>query len=182
MIAEEWSTVMAVRDILLLGNPVLREKCAPVKNVSSPEIQRVIHDLSDTLLRFRKTRGFGRGIAAPQIGVTLRIIYIDFEYTGALINPTITKKSKKKFTLWDDCFSFPDILVKLERHYSIEVKFTDEAGKRRSLKPSAALSELIQHEIDHLDGILAIDRAIDSKHIILRNEYEKIVRQSGLVM
>jgi len=84
--------------------------------------------------------------------------------------------------LWDDCFSFPDILVKLERNYSVEVRFTDESGKRRSIKASAAFSELLQHEIDHLDGILAIDRAIDSKHIILRSEYDKIRHPTRLVL
>jgi len=173
---------MADRDIFLLGNPMLRERCKPVKNIASTDVQTLISDLRDTLFEFRRIHSFGRGIAAPQIGHALRVIYIDSEYTGALINPKITSKSKKKFMMWDDCFSFPDILVKLERHHSIEVKFVDEQGRRRTLKAAAALSELLQHEIDHLDGILAIDRAIDSKHIVVRSEYEKIARQPGLVL
>lgn len=173
---------MAVRDILLLGNPILRERCTPVRKITSTDVQTVVGDLKDTLFEFRRTHGFGRGIAAPQIGHTIRIIYVDFEYSGALINPKITKRSGKKFMMWDDCFSFLDILVKLERHYSIEVKFVDEQGKRRTLKAAAALSELLQHEIDHLNGILAIDRVIDSKHIVVRSEYEKIAHRPGLVL
>jgi peptide deformylase len=173
---------MAAREILLLGNPILRAKCAPVKTISNGEIRELIDDLRDTLHDFRKRRGFGRGIAAPQIGSAKRVIYIDFEYTGALINPEIKQRSRKKFTLWDDCFSFPDILVKVLRNFAVTVSFKDESGRSRQLKAEGALSELLQHEIDHINGILAIDRAIDSKHIILRSEYEKLSAQSPLML
>lgn len=164
---------MAVKEILLLGNPLLRTRCTPVRNIRERNVRQTVVDLRDTLKDFRIRNGFGRGIAAPQIGVTRRIIYIDFEYTGALINPTIRKKSRTKFRLWDDCFSFPDILVFLERTISVDVAFLDEHGTKRTLAARGALAELLQHEIDHLDGILAIDRAIDSHHIILRKEYER---------
>ena len=89
---------------------------------------------------------------------------------GPLINPKITKRSKKKFTLWDDCFSFPDILVGVRRHEWVEVSYVDETGALKKLKATNGLSELLQHEIDHINGILAIDRAISTKHIILRSE------------
>lgn len=167
---------MPRKEILLLGNPVLHERCSKVKDFTSDETRAVITDLHDTLLDFRSRKGFGRGIAAPQIGSSCRIIFIDFEIQGVLINPVITNRSRKKFRLWDDCFSFPDILVEVERNYSITVAYRDEAGKRKTVKAEGALSELLQHEIDHLDGILAIDRAVDSRHIILRSEYEKMVR------
>ena len=165
---------MAVREILLLGNPLLRERCRRVPSTDAPAIKTVITDLRDTLQKFRRERGFGRGIAAPQIGARERVIYIDYEYTGALVNPKIVRRSRKKFLMWDDCFSFPDLLVRVERSTAIEVAFEDEAGKRRRLSASGGLSELLQHEIDHLDGVLAIDRAVDSRHIILRSEYEKL--------
>lgn len=168
---------MPIQEILLLGNPILREQCSPVKSISTPETKATIENLRDTLADFRKRKGFGRGIAAPQIGVTEQIIYINFEYTGALINPKIIKRSRKKFMLWDDCFSFPDLLAHVERNYSIVVSFLDEQGKRKQLSAEGALSELLQHEIDHLNGILAIDRALDSKHIILRSEYEKLAHK-----
>jgi len=173
---------MPAKEILLLGNPILREKCSPVKNVSDDRIKDVVTDLRDTLAEFRQHRGFGRGIAAPQIGVTQRVIYIDFEYTGPLINPKITQRSKKKFKLWDDCFSFPDIVVQVIRNYGITVSFKDESGKARQLKAEDGLSELLQHEIDHVDGILAIDRAINLRHIILRSEYEKLSSKSPIML
>lgn len=173
---------MAVKEILLLGNPILRQQCSLVTNAKTPEVIETTQNLRDTLLDFRARKGFGRGIAAPQIGSTKQIIYIDFEYHGALINPKITKRSRQKFMLWDDCFSFPDILVKVVRNYSIEVSFTDERGRRTKLNTQGALSELLQHEIDHVNGILAIDRAIDSKHIILRSEYKKLVAKQPVML
>ncbi len=147
------------------------------------DVRETITDLRDTLEHFKVRRGFGRGIAAPQIGVTKQIIYLNFDqFTGALINPKITKRSKTKLRLWDDCFSFPDLLVYVERSLRIEVSYLDETGKRRKLATHGSFSELLQHEIDHVNGILAIDRALDSKHIILRTEYKKIAQKSEAVL
>lgn len=173
---------MAAKEILLLGNPILRQQCERVKEVRSERIKTLVTDLKDTLADFRSRKGFGRGIAAPQIGSTDRIIYINFEIEGPLINPVITNRSRKKFRLWDDCFSFPDILVKVERNYSIVVSYLDEEGKKKRLNAEGGLSELLQHEIDHINGILAIDRAIDSSHIILRSEYEKLLRNEPVTL
>lgn len=170
-----------VRAITLLGNPVLRRKCAPVKDFESPETHSLITDLADTLADFRRRKGFGRGIAAPQIGVARQMIYIDPEINGPMINPRILAKSRKKMRLWDDCFSFPDLLVMVERSYAVKVAYRDEHGKARTVNAEGALSELLQHEIDHVHGILAIDRAIDSKHIILRSEHEKQVRREPII-
>jgi peptide deformylase len=165
---------MAVREILLLGNPLLRERCRRVRSADTSSVQSIINDLRDTLQHFRSQRGFGRGIAAPQIGVAARVIYVDYEFSGAMLNPRITKRSRKKFLLWDDCFSFPELLVRVERSTKVDVEFEDEAGKKKHISASGGFAELLQHEIDHLDGILAIDRAVDSRHIILRSEYEKL--------
>lgn len=173
---------MAVRKILLLGNPTLRKICKKVKDPRIRETVELVSDLRDTLSDFKKRMDFGRGIAAPQIGIGARVIYVDSEYKGALINPKITKHNRKRFMLWDDCFSFPDILVKVERFQEISVAFMDEKGITRSIKAVGGFSELLQHEIDHLDGVLAIDRAIDSKHIILRSEYEKLINKTRLVL
>jgi peptide deformylase len=173
---------MAAKEIELLGSPILRKKCLPVKEIRSAETHASIADLKDTLAEFRVRNGFGRGIAAPQIGSSKQIVYTDFDYTGALINPKIIRRSRKTFTLWDDCFSFPDILVKVERHYSISVSFQDEDGRRNDIKATGALSELLQHEIDHLNGILTIDRAVDSKHIILRSEFNKLSQKHKITL
>jgi peptide deformylase len=165
---------MPVREIALLGNPVLRQKCRAVASSNTAVTLQLVRDLADTLHDFRARKGFGRGIAAPQIGSTERVIFVDYEYSGPLINPRIVRRSRKRFVLWDDCFSFPDLLVKVQRHVGIEVEFLDGDGRKRTLTATGGLSELLQHEIDHLDGILAIDRAIDSRHIILRSEFEKL--------
>lgn len=159
-----------VRPILLLGNPILRVKCTRVTHFGTEALQSTITDLRDTLYDFRGRMGFGRGIAAPQIGVTQRIIFIHVDEPLALINPRIIERSKRLFALWDDCFSFPDLLVKVRRHVSLRVGYQTESGERKVLKATNALSELLQHEIDHINGILAIDRAIDSRHIVLRSE------------
>jgi peptide deformylase len=165
---------MAVRKILLLGNPILRARCSAVKEFSSKETQRTIVDLRDTLDDFRNRHGFGRGIAAPQIGATLSIIFIRLGGLDALINPKVIKRSTQMIELWDDCFSFPDILVKVRRHKRIEISYVDESGERKTLKAADAISELLQHEIDHINGVLAIDRAIRKRDIILRSEFPRL--------
>ena len=165
---------MAVRKILLLGNPALRIRCTSIKDTASAATRKTIRDLRDTLDDFRSRRGFGRGIAAPQIASATRIILIRSNGIGALLNPKITRRSRRTFTLWDDCFSFPDILVKVRRNVWVEVVYFDERGRSKRLRAEGALSELLQHEIDHLNGILAIDRAISPKHIILRSQRGKL--------
>jgi len=165
---------MAVREILLLGNPTLRSKCGEVENFSDRSVRQTIQDLRDTLADFRARNGFGRGIAAPQIGVEKRIIFININKPLTLINPEIIRRSRSTMILWDDCFSFPEILVKVKRNLTVSVRYYDEHGTRNELVAEASLSELLQHEIDHLDGILAIDRAIDSKHIVLRSEWLRL--------
>ena len=159
---------MAVRTIRLLGDPILRKKCAPVRGWQPSRVKALARDLRDTLDEFRATHRFGRGIAAPQIGTSARMIYIKPNGLGALLNPKITKRSKGTIQLWDDCFSFPDLLVRVRRHRAIEVTYVDEEGAKKKMKATGALSELLQHEIDHLDGVLAIDRAISTKAIVMR--------------
>jgi len=168
---------MPVREILQLGNPTLRVKCALVKQFDTENLRSLVSDLRDTLYDFKNKNGFGRGIAAPQIGVAERVIFIHIDEPIALINPVITKHSRKLMTLWDDCFSFPNLLVKVRRNLSIEVRYQDVCGKKDVLRAEDGLSELLQHEIDHVNGVLVVDRAIDSRHIVFRSEYEKWFKQ-----
>lgn len=161
---------MPIRRILQLGDPLLREISAPVADCRAAA--PVLADLRDTLHEFRRAHGFGRGISAVQIGVPQRIIYMEFESGPyCLINPEFVFTSEQRFTLWDDCFSFPDLLVRLERAESVGLRYVDHAGITRELEAHAALSELIQHEMDHLDGILAIDRALDRNSLCTRPEW-----------
>jgi peptide deformylase len=160
---------MSVREILLLGNPELWRPSSPVVNVHELETRELICDLAATLEDFREQNGFGRGIAAPQIGVGRRLIFLNVGESFPIINPTITHASREMMELWDDCFSIPNLMIRVRRHFEVDVSYTDEHGAQRRMKASGALSELLQHEIDHLNGILATDRAIDGRSFAMRN-------------
>lgn len=164
-----------IRSILQLGNPTLRKKSSFVKNFRDKDVKNIIKDLSDTLHDAQIKFHYGRGIAAPQIGELKRIIYIDMPgFKSALINPRIVEASERKFEVWDSCFSFNvAFFVLVDRHYNIKVEYLDQEGKKQEIKVGDKLSELLQHEIDHLDGILAVDRMKDKKKIIMRPEWEK---------
>jgi peptide deformylase len=97
---------------------------------------------------------------------------MEFEGTPwRLINPEFVYLSDEKFFLWDDCFSFPNLLVKLARSQTVGVRFVDLNGNWQKLNAGGAFSELIQHEMDHLDGILAVDRALDDYSLCTREEW-----------
>lgn len=115
-----------------------------------------------------------------QIGVPKRLIYIELGGRAyRLRNPEYEFQSPEKFHLWDDCFSFPNLLVWLERHRSVRIRYRDEAGDVQTLDAEGAFSELLQHEIDHLDGVLAVDRAIDRNSLRTRDEFDRQGGQSG---
>jgi peptide deformylase len=171
---------MARQDILQLGNPLLLEKSGRINDFSASDTQALVRDLSDTLASFREATGYGRGIAAPQIGILKRAIFIRMQPTGfcsALLNPEIVWSSDQKMELWDDCFSFPDLLVRVERAVAVKVAYTDARGAQQSIEAEGDLSELLQHEIDHLDGILAVERAISPKAFSTRAEWERRIRR-----
>lgn len=174
---------MAVCPILQLGNPVLREICAPVSDPTSSAVRDLIRDLADTLAHWRTKTGYGRGIAAPQVGVLQRVIFLRLQDTEPwpLINPKIVWRSEEKIVVWDACLSFLSIFMRVERHREIRVRYQNLAGETLEVDAGAErdLSELLQHEIDHLDGILAIDRVTDVKTIVTREEFEKRYRQAS---
>jgi peptide deformylase len=163
---------MPVREILLLGNPLLWCPSQNVSDIRSSETRQLIGDLAETLSDFRYHQGFGRAIAAPQIGEHRRIIFVKMAGSAQpmpLINPTILRASREMIELWDDCFSFPELMVRVRRHLEITVRYTDEYGSQQTATIRDDLSELLQHEIDHLDGILATDRAINTRSFALRS-------------
>ena len=167
---------MPVREILVLGNPQLWQPAQAVDEVHSTATQSLIADLADTLADFRLRNGFGRAIAAPQIGAPRRVLFVnlrDGSEPFALVNPRIVRASAELMELWDDCFSLPNLMVRVRRHVEIEVSFLDQRGAEKLLTARHDLSELLQHEIDHLEGILATDRAIDNRSLALRSEVFK---------
>ena len=161
---------MSACRILQLGDPILRAVSVPV--ATPAEAEGAFRDLRDTLHEFQRTHGFGRGISAVQIGVPKRLIYIELEGRAyCLRNPEYEWQSEEKFELWDDCFSFPDLMVRLERSVAVRVRYLDESGGVERIEARGAFSELLQHEIDHLEGILAVDRALDRESFCTREEY-----------
>jgi peptide deformylase len=158
-----------VKEILQLGNPALYNKCEEVKKEELNYLKEVVSDLHDTLMNFRNKYNAGRAIAAPQIGVFKRLVYMNIDQPLVFINPLLSGLSEDTFELWDDCMSFPDLLVRVRRHQSCTITFRNMEWAEQKLYLEGDLSELLQHETDHLDGILAISRAIDQYSFSLRN-------------
>jgi len=171
---------MAVRTVLQLGNPKLREVAQSVSHPESDEIKELIADLADTLRYWRTTTGYGRAIAAPQLGVDERVIFIQLPEAEPwlLINPEITSRSAEKIAVWDACLSFLPIFMQVERHRHIHVRYQDTSGEFHEIDAGDErnLSELLQHEIDHLDGILAVDRIAHIRTLCTREEFERRYR------
>jgi peptide deformylase len=167
---------MTARRILQLGDPTLRAISVPLPDPALAGA--VLGDLAATLHEFRRTHGFGRAISAIQIGEAVRVIYMEVDgQVYQLVNPEFLWKSDELFELWDDCFSFPHLMVRLRRSVALKLAWLTPDGARHELEAHGALSELIQHEMDHLDGILAVDRAIDQNSLATREEILR--RQSG---
>jgi peptide deformylase len=160
---------MAARRMLQLGDPLLRSVSLPV---ASTDAGPVLRDLEETLAEFRRTHGFGRAISAIQIGAPLRVIFMEVDGVRyELLNPEFTWRSPEMFELWDDCFSFPNLMVRLQRHCGIRLKHEKRDGSPGEIAAAGALSELIQHEMDHLDGVLAVDRALGREGLCTREEW-----------
>lgn len=166
----------AAASLLLLGDPRLRRVCLPVQDPTDDRIRQELRQMEATLSDLRRAPSSGRAIAAPQLGLEHRLVVADLgEGPTALINPELTPLERAgTFTLWDDCLSCPDLLVRLERHASVSVRFLDEQSReQRWTELDRATSELLQHEVDHLDGILTLDRALDRESVICRQVYEE---------
>jgi len=158
---------MPVRRILQLGDPLLRIISGEVAEPSG-----VLADLRDTLHAFQASHGFGRGISAVQIGEPVRVIYIEMDGRAySLVNPRYERLSVETFLLWDDCFSFPNLMVKVRRSRAVRIVYRDAKGDECRLETTGAFAELIQHEMDHLDGILAVDRGLDRDSYLTREEW-----------
>ena len=156
-----------IREILKLGDPRLYEVSPPVTEEDLPALPGWVADLHDTLMEYRRVHGAGRAIAAPQIGVQRRLLYMYTDQPYVFVNPSLHFPDDEKYTLLDDCMSFPGLLVRLERFKRAIIRWTDERGQVREMALEGDLSELLQHEYDHLDGILATMRAVDNKSFYL---------------
>lgn len=156
-----------IKDILKLGNPKLYEVCAEVNDDDMAMLETWVTDLRDTLLEYRRTYGAGRAIAAPQIGVQKRLLYMLTDREYVFINPILSFPDDEMYEVLDDCMSFPGLCVKVMRHKRAIIYYTDMDGKEQKMNLEGDYSELLQHEYDHLDGVLATMRAINNKSLIM---------------
>ena len=156
------------REILLLGDPKLYEISEEVKHEELDELRPVFEDMFDCIRGIRRDYGFGRAIAAPQIGIQKRIICILTDKPYVIINPTLEFVGDEMMELMDDCMSFPNLLVRVQRYRHCILRYLDENWEPQEKQMDDDMSELIQHEYDHLDGILATMRAIDNKSFVMK--------------
>jgi peptide deformylase len=154
--------------ILKLGDPRLYLVSDPVAKEEISAYHKTIRLMADCIVAFRARYGQGRAIAAPQVGLQRRIIVINIDRPYPIYNPGFFDKSKQQVEIWDDCMSFPELFVKVSRHQSLKMKFRDENWVEQIWELQGDMAELLQHEYDHLDGILATMRAVDEKSFSFR--------------
>ncbi|MDD5013775.1 MAG: peptide deformylase [Atribacterota bacterium] len=159
---------MAILEIKEYGDPILREK-APLVEEITPDILNLIKDMAETMYT-----GSGAGLAAPQVGVSKRIIVIDGEEDGliALINPMIVK-SEGELVEEEGCLSIPGIYSQVKRSSKVTVKALNENGDSIEITKEGLSSRALQHEIDHLNGILFIDKIGRMERQVLLNKLKK---------
>ncbi|MFQ5889400.1 MAG: peptide deformylase [Gemmatimonadota bacterium] len=162
---------MSVWEIRIFGDPVLREKCRAVESIDG-EIRTLIDDLTDTMYAAE-----GVGLAAPQVGVPLRVFVYDVREpearAGALVNPRIVERSgTAKET--EGCLSIPGLSEIVGRDARVVVEGLDRDGREVQIDAEGLLSRCLQHEIDHLDGILFIDHLSPLKRKMLLSKWAKM--------
>ena len=159
---------MAILEIKEYGEPVLREKSLPVKEIT-PEILNLIRDMAETMYT-----ASGVGLAAPQVGVAKRIITIDGEEEGliVLVNPMMVK-SEGEVIEEEGCLSIPGVYSEVKRSSKVTVKALNESGEPIKITKEGLLARALQHEIDHLEGILFVDRIGKVKRQLLLNKLKK---------
>ena len=156
-----------IKDILTLGDPRLYDVSTPITEEDRDSVAGWVTDLHDTLMAYREKYGAGRAVAAPQIGVFKRLLYAYMDRPYVFVNPVLTFPDDETYVLLDDCMSFPGLMVRVERHRRADISYLDENFAPQAMRLEGDFSELIQHEYDHLDGILATMRAVDNKSFIL---------------
>jgi peptide deformylase len=144
---------MAVYKIVEIGSPVLREKAREVNKIS-PAIEKLLKNMADTLYDAK-----GYGLAAPQIGVSKRVIVIDIgEGLLELINPVILEKQGRQVDV-EGCLSIPGVSGEVARAYQVRVQGLNRQGEMQDIRGEGLLARALQHEIDHLEGVLFVDLA-----------------------
>lgn len=156
---------MALRQIRLEGDPVLRKKARKIENIND-RIKVLLEDMVETM-----NDADGIGLAAPQVGILRRAIVIDIgDGPIKLINPEIIDKDGEQIKV-EGCLSIPNIAGTVKRSNWVEVKYLNEDGEEKTIQGDGLLARVLCHEIDHLDGILYIDKVIE--YVDLEDEGEE---------
>ena len=170
---------MAILPLREYPDPILHQKSAPVSKIDD-KLRTFLDDMLETMYADR-----GVGLAAPQVGILKRVIVIDAEQSEdeeghhqrgnpiCLINPEITSKSEETIFFCEGCLSVPGQSADVERHQKIKVRYINKAGQTLEIEAEDYLAVVLQHEIDHLDGILYIDRLSRIKRNMLIKKLEK---------
>lgn len=167
-------------EVSQVGNPILRQIAQPIDRLDE-SIQNLIDNLMETLLQSN-----GVGIAAPQVGASYRVIIIasrpNARYPNApemeptvMINPCITRASGEIFKDWEGCLSVPGIRGLVPRHSTIAIAYCDRQGKLQKQQLTDFVARIFQHELDHLDGKVFLDRLETTQDIITDQEYLKLI-------
>ncbi|YAF96272.1 MAG: peptide deformylase [Nodularia sp. CChRGM 3473] len=167
--------------IIQLGNPILRQKAAWVENIQDAHIQNLIDDLTVTVAKAN-----GVGIAAPQVAASYRLFIVasrpNLRYPHApvmeptaMINPRIVAHANEIVKGWEGCLSVPGIRGLVPRYQAVEVAYTDRNGKLQKQELTDFVARIFQHEYDHLDGIVFVDRLENNLDMITEDEYQKRV-------
>jgi peptide deformylase len=177
---------MSILKIARIGHPVVRQKARPLSEaeIVSPEIQRLIDDMRETMYDYE-----GVGVAAPQVHVSLRLAVLEVQASDeraeervpftVLINPKVTPLSKKLATRFEGCLSVPDLRGPVPRYERVRLDALDRAGQPFSVEASAFHARVIQHECDHLDGNVYLDRMPDLRKLAFLKEFEEHVLQDS---
>ena len=158
-----------VREIRKYPDPILKKKCPEVKKIT-PEIKKLAEEMIEIL-----EKSNGVGLAAPQIGELKRVIVVQTERKPEVfINPQVVKKSRETVTTEEGCLSFPGIWLKIKRAKEVEVQALDKEGKEVQIKAEGIPARILQHEIDHLNGVLFIDKINFFQKLKLQKQLAKI--------
>lgn len=170
---------MKYRNILVFGEPVLRERSREVSEINS-SVRKKLREMYDIMLNAN-----GVGLAAPQVGIPLRMVVIDVgDGPIYMINPEIVWYSKEEVDFEEGCLSFPGVTINITRPEKVKAVYLDEKGRKNIIEADGLLARAIQHEIDHLDGVLIIDRANEEQKLQALqklNENLQAIERNGIL-
>ncbi len=170
---------MAILPILVAPDPVLKKKCKPVDKVT-PELAQLMDDMLETMYDAP-----GVGLAAPQVGVSKRILVIDTAKSDEeprplkMANPEIIWASDDLALYEEGCLSFPDQYADVERPAQVKVRYLDENNNRQEIEADGLLATCVQHEMDHLEGIVFVDHLSTLKRNMIMRKLKKLQKQKA---